>query len=234
MSALAEAAAWPQRVVLVGTVPSSRRGTIAEFRHRGVVLSRQADALAALREIGREPGSIVIVNAGLPDMDAGDFIEIVASLAHSTVLLGVEAGTCDDEVAGLLSRGAAGTVALPLTPSRLSAALLPSRISPAVSVETDLQRGPIRLSFAAHRVFVGATEVSLSPKEFAVLAYLMRASPRLVDINELVREFAGGDAERVMRMRIVIYRTRVKLGEATPGSGPLIQTVRGVGYRLVD
>jgi DNA-binding response OmpR family regulator len=234
MSALAQAPALPTRVVLVGAMPSTRRGTSAEFRHQGVVLNRQVEALAALREIGREPGSIVVVSAGLTDMDAGDFIEIVASVAHSTVLVGVAADTDCDTVAELLNRGATGCVTLPLTPSRLEHALAPRRVSPAPAVDADLRSGPLTLSPTAHRVFVGATEVNLSPKEFEVLAYLMRASPRLVDIDELVREFADGDPERVMRMRIVIYRIRVKLGAAAPGAEPLIQTVRGVGYRLAE
>jgi DNA-binding response OmpR family regulator len=234
MSALAEAPAWPLRVVLVGAVPTARRGTAAEFRHQGIALSRPADALAALREIGREPGSIVVVAAGLCDMDAGDFIEIVAALAHSTVLLGVDADTSAETIAAHLGRGASGCVTLPLTPSRLAVAVRPQRAAPAAAVDVDLRTGPITLRPGAHRVFVGQAEVNLSPKEFDVLHYLMRASPRLVGIDELVREFADGNAERVMRMRIVIYRTRVKLGEAAPGAGPVIQTVRGVGYRLVD
>lgn len=234
MSALAQAPALPIRVVMVGAMPSTRRGTSAEFRHQGVVLTRQVEALASLREIGREPGSVVVVSTGLADMDAGDFIEIVASLAHSTVLVGVAADTPCDLVAELLNRGASGCVTLPLTPSRLEQALLPRRASPAPVVDSELHFGPLTLSLAAHRVFVGSTEVNLSPKEFDVMAYLMRAGTRLVDIDELVREFADGDAERVMRMRIVIYRIRVKLGQASPDAGPLIQTVRGVGYRLAE
>lgn len=234
MTSLTDAPAWPVRVLLVGALPSARRGNMADLRHQGIVLNRKVDALAALREIGREPGSVVVVTAGLSDMDAGDFIEIVAALAHSTVLLGVDASTPGETIAEYLGRGAAGCVMLPLTPSRLAAALEPTRVSPAVSVDTDLRCGPITLRPAAHRVFVGTAEVNLSPQEFEVLRYLMRASPRLVGIDELVREFADGNAERVMRMRIAIYRTRVKLGEVSPGSGPLIQTVRGVGYRLVE
>lgn len=234
MSALAHAPAWPVRVVLVGAIPSARRGTMAEFRHQGIVLNRQSDALAALRELGREPGSIVVVAAGLCDMDAGDFIEIVAALAHSTVLLGVDTDTPAETITKYLGKGAAGCVTLPLTPSRLASALQQARVCPAVTVDTDLRCGAITLSPSAHRVFVGPAEVHLSPKEFEVLQHLMRAAPRLVGIDELVREFADGNAERVMRMRIVIYRTRVKLGEVSPGSGPLIQTVRGVGYRLTE
>lgn len=235
MSVLAQPPPWPLHVVLVGALPSSRRGTVAEFRHQGVVLSRQIDPMAALREIGREPRSVVVVNATLPDTDAGDFIEIVASLAHSTVLLGVNPEIPDEAIAELLKRGAAGSVPLPLTPSRLAAALTPTaQARVAAPVESELQCGPITVSTEAHRVFVGATEVALSPKEFDVLTYLMRAFPRLVGVDELVGEFADGHTEPETRMRLAVYRTRVKLGEAAPQRGPLIQTVRGMGYRLVE
>lgn len=234
MSALAQAPPWPLRVVLVGALPSSRRGTVAEFRHQGVVLSRQVDPLAALREIGREPRSVVVVNATLGDTNAGDFIEIVASLAHSTVLLGVGPETSDEAIDDLLKRGAAGSVPLPLTPSRLAAALEPTRAAVSDTVESDLHSGPITVSTAAHRVFVGETEVNLSPREFDVLVYLMRAFPRLVGIDELVRQFAVGSTEPETRMRLAVYRARVKLGEAAPQRGPLIQTVRGMGYRLIE
>jgi len=71
------------------------------------------------------------------------------------------------------------------------------------------------------------------PKEFEVLKYLMQAFPRLVTIDELAREFAAGDAEHAMPVRIAVYRIRIKLARVTPEAPPLIATVRGIGYRVV-
>lgn len=88
------------------------------------------------------------------------------------------------------------------------------------------------LDNAAHRVWLGAEEILLTPREFAVLAYLIRYSGRLVTDTELLSVIWGsddviGDAA----LRTVIKRLRRKLGD-DPKHPRYITTVWGHGYRF--
>ena len=232
MTMVVAAPPWPIRVLAIESPTAPLRGRTAEFRHRGISLSRPADALSALREIAKEPGSIVLVPTDMSGIPLLDFIEIVVALAHAPVVVGVAPDAPPALVAQCLDLGAVGMIALPITPSRLAAVLSPLHRALDREPEIDLQCSRITLSPAEHRVLVGQTEVHLSPKEFDVLRYLMQAFPRVIPVDELVHEFADGDKERTLNVRIAIYRIRTKLTQAAPGHPPLIETLRGIGYRI--
>lgn len=233
MTVSVDAPSWPCHVVTIASPSAVLRGSVAEFRHCGISLSRQDSGLAALREIAREPGSIVLAPADMSDIPVLDFVDLVVKLAHTPILLGLTPNFPDGLVADCLDRGVAGIVALPTTPARFAAALKPLRHSRDRSPDVELQCGRLTLSSAEHRVLVDGGEVYFAPKEFEVLKYLMRRFPRIVTIDELAREFAAGDPEHAMPVRIAVYRIRTKLARVTPEDPPLIATVRGIGYRVV-
>ena len=232
MSLVVEAPVWPLHVVVIDSPTTLHRGSPAEFRRRGISLSRSADGCEALRMLAHEPESVVVAPTDLTDMPVLDFIEIVVALAHAPVLIGLTATLPDGLVAEGLSRGAAGLVALPLTPSRLASALGPMRRGHDHAPDVELTCGRLVLSVAEHRVLVRGVEVYFSPKEFDVLQYLMLGFPKLVSLDELVRHFADGDPEHAIRVRITVSRIRTKLALASPGFPPIIETIRGIGYRI--
>ena len=91
--------------------------------------------------------------------------------------------------------------------------------------------GPIRIDVAAHRAFVGETEMQLTALEFNLLSTFMSRVGRLQTREMLLRDVWGMSGE--LQTRTVdthVKRLREKLGEARD----LLQTVRGSGYRLVD
>ncbi|MEV1289052.1 response regulator transcription factor [Micromonospora sp. NPDC049679] len=94
-----------------------------------------------------------------------------------------------------------------------------------------LNAGDLRLDPAAHRVWRGDTEVSLTPRQFALLEFLMRRSGEVLSkrtILEHVWDFAfDGDPNIV---EVYVRHLRKKIDE--PFSRSAIQTVRLVGYRL--
>ncbi len=232
MSLVVETPTWPLHVLVIDSPTPLHRGSAAEFRRRGISLSRSADGCTALRMLAHEPDSIVVAPTDMTDMPVLDFIEIVSDLAHAPVLMGLTATLPEGLVAEGLSRGAAGLVALPLTPSRLSSALGPMRRGHDHPPDLELTCGRLVLNAAEHRVLVRGVEVFFSPKEFEVLQFLMLGFPKLVSLDELVRHFADGDAEFAIRVRITVYRIRTKLALAAPGFPPIIETIRGIGYRI--
>jgi len=100
------------------------------------------------------------------------------------------------------------------------------RVSPAVLVAGDLRLDP-----AAHRVWRGGTEVTLTPRQFSLLEFLMRRAGEVLPkstILDHVWDFAfEGDPNIV---EVYVRHLRKKIDE--PYGRSAIQTVRLVGYRL--
>jgi len=91
--------------------------------------------------------------------------------------------------------------------------------------------GDLRLDPATHRCFRGEEEITLTAREFATLEYLLRRVGEVVSKTEIldnVWDFAfDGDPNIV---EVYVRHLRRKLDE--PFGRQLIQTIRGVGYRL--
>jgi two-component system OmpR family response regulator len=98
---------------------------------------------------------------------------------------------------------------------------------------TVLTAGDLELDPASRRVARGGTELTLTPREFSVLEFLMRHRGTVVSKSEIVRSVWDtnyeGD-ENIVEVYIGYLRRKIDL----PVSGHRIETVRGVGYRLVD
>ncbi len=99
---------------------------------------------------------------------------------------------------------------------------------PAVLTAGDLELNP-----ASRRVSRAGIELSLTPREFSILEFLMRHRGTVVSKNEIVRSIWDtnytGD-ENIVEVYIGYLRRKIDL----PLSANHIETVRGVGYRLVD
>lgn len=125
-------------------------------------------------------------------------------------------------------------------PPILTPATTPSEEpSPAVSNPPDkekrfLQKAGLIVDFLRHIVTLDGQMLELSPTEFGLLVYLLRASPRIVSPLELVREVLEYDSEPWQASEIVrvhIYHLRQKFKE-TSGRTRIIRTIRGMGYAI--
>lgn len=222
---------WPISVVTIDTGNMSVRGRESEFRHHGIVLRRHSSGASALLDLGREPGSVVLVPSDLSDIPFLKFVELAVSLAHAHVIIGLIPGTTVDIVRSCLERSPHGIVELPVTPGRL--ALSVADIAPPEPLEPEiLICGPLELDHSRHRVLLDNQEVPLALKEFNVLAYLMSASPRTVPAAELVNATTSGDTDHAMPAQVAIGRLRAKFARTGPHVPPMIETIRGVGYRM--
>jgi DNA-binding response OmpR family regulator len=92
-----------------------------------------------------------------------------------------------------------------------------------------LRRGELELDPARRRLTRGGSEVELARKEFAVLEVLMSAEGATVSAEQLLERVWDEHTDpftNVVRMTIMTLRR--KLGEP-----PVVETVIGVGYRMV-
>lgn len=230
MTITAQPITGSMKVVAVGHPALIMRGRPAEFRHKGLALVSAPTAMAALLEVARDAGAIVLVPTHLSDMSVIDFVDVLRSVAHVPVIAGVVPGCPREVVSELFDHGIASTVALPATPGRLADAVLASQ-SPEQPEEFSLEVGHLTLDDARHRVTWFGNEVTLPPQNFAILRHLLIAHPRVVPIQELVA-FIGEASDRVGRARAAVSRLRATFAEVTPLYDTPIETVHHIGYRL--
>lgn len=134
----------------------------------------------------------------------------------------------------LLGAGAAEALPASLTPREIVAHLRARlrRQSPAESPQTArLAAGHLVLERDRYAVTVGERPLGLTPREFALLAYLLEHAGRACRREDLAREVWGGEvSSRSRTIDVHIGRLRGKLA----GSGVVVTTLPAVGYRLEE
>ena len=105
--------------------------------------------------------------------------------------------------------------------------------SVGAEASTVLRADDLVLDSAAHTVFRGEVPIDLTPREFALLRYLLHRKGEVVSKRELVDHVWGEpDADDLNVTQVYAGYLRRKIDE--PFGTATIQTVRGIGYRLVE
>lgn len=188
------------------------------------------DGLQAARE--KRP-DVILLDLMLPGIGG---LEVLARIRNDKVLSTVPVmivsalGEESDVVVGLES-GADDYVSKPFNATVLIARInaLLRRNRSQEEAET-LQIGPILIDWGAFSVSVENKPINLTRAEFRLLATLARSKGRVLTRNQLIDDVLGNDVivtERTIDVHITALRS--KLGQARA----LIETVRGVGYRLL-
>ena len=113
--------------------------------------------------------------------------------------------------------------------SRIRAVLRRTKAKNQTAAEEVLSIGPIRLDSARHEVTTDGKPVQLTLKEYELLRKMMENEGVVLTRDQLLVDIWGYDFDGETRTVDVHIRTlRTKLGDA----GDLIETVRGVGYRI--
>jgi DNA-binding response OmpR family regulator len=194
-----------------------------------------ADGAQALATVERVRPSLVILDVMLPGMDG---VEICRRLRQSTEALPIVMLTARDaevdRVLGL-ELGADDYITKPFSPrelvARVKAVLRRTGREGGSSEESPatLRLAGIEIDEARHEVRAGRIEVTLTAKEFDLLAFLARNRGIVFTREKLLDRVWG--YERPVDTRTVdshVKSLRQKLGDA----GALVVTVRGVGYKV--
>ena len=136
-----------------------------------------------------------------------------------------------DRVRGL-DAGADDYLAKPFATEELEARVRALGRRNGGDAEGPLRVADLSLDPARHTVMRGEREIELTPKEFDLLAYLMRHAGQVLTREQIVQVVWGEAAGETSKMvELYIHYLRNKIDRDT--SRPLVRTVRGVGY-LVD
>ncbi len=195
------------------------------------VAERGDQALDLARQL--EP-DLVVLDVMLPGLDGFAVLGALraADPALPVVMLTAR-GEIPDRIRGL-DLGATDYVVKPFAFAELAARIRAHlRASAAREVRADLlQVGPIALDLLSREVQVDGTVVSLSAREFALLAYLMRHPGQVLSRQQILDGVWGYDFDpRSNVVDVYVGYLRRRLAEA--GAPSALATVRGMGYRLV-
>jgi two-component system phosphate regulon response regulator PhoB len=192
----------------------------AEFAAALALAERIRPAVIVLPWLGRRPA-----REALAQLRATD------ATLRSRLIVWAEQSDMPSAVAAL-EFGADDCLALPLEPSELVARVNACLRRPLAAVRPDqLSAGPLVLDKAVHRLLVQGQEVSLSPAEFRLLAFLLENQGRVFSRDELLRGAWPKNITAGGRTVDVHVRRLRQLLEPF-GCDDVIQTVRSFGYRL--
>lgn len=174
---------------------------------------------------------VVLLDLGLPDVDGVDVCRAIREVSDVPVIVVSARGEVDDRILGLHS-GADDYLVKPYDVGELVARMHAVRrrqgAGPAAPAAQLVAVDGVTIDLASHAVTVDGREVTLTRKEFQVLALLAGAKGAVCTRSRIVAAVWGRSwpgANRTLDVHVATLRTKL-------GRPQLVQTVRGVGYRL--
>jgi DNA-binding response OmpR family regulator len=219
------------RILLVEDDDAFAAALSAGLTTAGYEVHRATGASQALRAMqDPQPADLVLLDLGLPGCEGLSVCARIRRLAAVPLIVVTARGDLSSGVQGLRC-GADDYVVKPFALSELLARIeAVMRRAPSTRRGGRLEVGALTIDFAARTVAVDGAAVALTRKEFDLLAALARAAGATVDRQRLLLEVWHSDLPALSRtLDVHIATLRGKLGRPE-----LLQTVRGVGYRLVQ
>ncbi len=216
------------RVLVAEDVEDLATAVAAGLRREGMAVDVVLDGTAALEHLAVTRYDVVVLDRDLPGTHGDDVCrQLAAERSHSRVLMLTAASTVRDRVDGL-GLGADDYLPKPFDFAELVARIRALGRRPATSLPPVLERGDVTLDPSRRVAFRAGRRLELSPKEFALLEYLLAAADRVVSAEELLERVWDEAADPfTTAVKQTMRRLRAKLGDP-----PVIRTVRAGGYQI--
>ena len=199
----------------------------------GYGVATAANGLEALRAFYQSRPALVISDIAMPEMDGWTFLKRLREFTETPVIMLSALGEERDKVRGLRD-GADDYVVKPVMRAELLArveALLRRARSEDTEEAAVYRDAALYLDYERHDVRVHGEPVELSPQEFRLLTALIRHPGAVLSADRLLELSWGRSEGGPENVRVYIGYLRKKL-EPEPDVPPMIETVRGFGYRF--
>ena len=175
---------------------------------------------------------VMVVDRMMPQMDGVALVEQLRREGDNTPVLFLSAlGEIEDRVAGLKAGGDDYLVKPYAFPELIARIEALSRRRETGSVATLLKVGELEMDLIGRRVTRKGRDIDLQPREFQLLEYLMRHAGQSVTRTMLLEEVWHYHFDpQTNVIDVHISRLRSKIDKDF--DRPMLQTVRGAGYRL--
>ena len=218
------------KVLIVEDEPKLREVLCDYFRSKGELPVEAGDGLRALELLEEGQFDAVLLDIMMPGLDGLSVCRAVRRDSEVPILFLTALSDEEDKLLGY-ELGADDYVTKPFTMSVLYAKTMAliKRSRGSVLRGDRLEAGGLALELSAQRVFAGGKEISLTPKEYALLRCLMQNKNMVMSREQLLVKCWGHDYEGESRaVDTHIKRLREKLGE----QARCIKTVIKSGYKL--
>jgi DNA-binding response OmpR family regulator len=209
------------------------RDTLAlNLRSEGYEVHTVEDGEAALVLAHELNPDLVVLDVMLPKLDGLTVCRILRRRSQVPIIVLTARGTEADKIVGL-ETGADDYIVKPFSLGEFLARVRAALRRGTVAAATDeLSSEDLRIDLISRRAYLGETELQLAPKEFDLLATLMRHAGAVLTRDLLLTRVWGddylGDA-RTVDVHIRWLRQKI---EEDPSNPERIVTLRGVGYRF--
>jgi two-component system alkaline phosphatase synthesis response regulator PhoP len=228
-----------QRILVVDDDKEIVRLVGAYLEQAGFQVLTAYDGEAALHSLRRDRPDLVVLDLMLPDRDGWDITRIVrgdSAMAHTPIIMLTARVEDTDKIVGL-ELGADDYITKPFNPrevvARVRSVLRRSQAGEAASPQRILQMANLLMDLDRHEVMLDGQPVELTPTEFDLLRTLMENPGYAFTRMELIEQGLGYEyegLERTLDSHVKNLRRKIEPDAKKPS---YIQTVYGVGYRLV-
>ena len=218
------------KVLVVEDEADIRDLIVLHLTREGYSVESCGNGREALEKACQNKFDLLVLDWMLPEKSGLEILrDLRKSLGHEklAILMVTAKGTNSDLVMGL-ENGADDYL---IKPFELSVLMARARalLRRLERKDKPLSLGSLIIDEKAHEARIGNEAISLTPYEFKLLVTLAQNQGRVLTRDQLIREVQGGGVSVVERaVDTHVFGLRKKLGEAAE----LIETVRGVGYRI--
>ena len=177
---------------------------------------------------------VIILDRMLPRIDGLSVVRTLRANNNNTPILILSAMSEVDQRVEGLEAGCDDYLVKPFAYSELKArTIILSKRRDSRTTSNELAVGKLKLDQRKRQVFLNGSEIVLKPREFKLLEYLMLHSGQVVTrtmLLEHVWDYHFDPQTNIIDVHISRLRTKI---DQDP-SNPMIETVRGAGYRIVE
>ncbi|MFC5464538.1 response regulator transcription factor [Lederbergia graminis] len=226
------------RILIVEDEEKISRVLELELTYEGYETGKAFDGLDALTLYREQEWDLILLDIMLPGLSGIEVLRRIRTGDTETpVILLTAKDSVEDKVSGL-DLGANDYITKPFQIEELLARVrVALRMNAQKSVPADevdwLQIADLKLNEMTHEVFRGDTLIELTPREFDLLAYLMKNATHVLNRDQLLNGVWGYDYygdTNVVDVYIRYLRNKVD----KPFEKKLIHTIRGVGYVIKE
>jgi DNA-binding response OmpR family regulator len=223
-------------VLIVDDEPAIRESLAFALQREGFVIAEAGTLKEARARAGQ--ADLVLLDLVLPDGNGLEFLRALRAKSDVPVIVLTSRDEETDRVVGL-EMGADDYVLKPFSPREVAARVRAvlrrsSAKAPPPEEEKPLRSGSLSADLRSRKALAGDRELALSRTEFNLLTAFLRSPGRVFERSQLLETVWGSDVvvgDRTVDVHVKALRR--KLEEAGADSR-VLETVRGVGYRLRD
>jgi DNA-binding response OmpR family regulator len=221
------------RILVVEDEPA-----IADFLRRGLLAEGYAvdcayDGVEGERRALSGDVDLVILDVMLPERDGMAVLDKIRMRNPALPVIILTARGEVEEKVSALDSGANDYVTKPFSFDELAARVRAHLRSPEQGRATELAVAGIRLDFLTRRVERDGMPITLSAREFELLAYFMRHPGQVLSKQQILSAVWGYDFDPGTNV-VEVYVGYLRRKLATQAGPAPIETLRSVGYRLID